>query len=220
MLKSLALSTLLVLVLAVSGFAGPMRFIATDVEGVSLVSVTIDIEDVKNLADEVIGVSIHATVNPAPDNTIADLIGLFFNVAGNPPATVNIFDVSANDETPTVPPITYSTVSPDEMKNGPWGNNGFEMNFFPIGDGGLGSWDIRWVIFSVGSTPPLDKMAFQQAGARLRSVGIAPDREDSLKLYAPSGSLVVEPEVPEPSTWLMLSAGLGLLALARRRRTA
>ena len=56
-------------------------------------------------------------------------------------------------------------------------------------------------------------------GARVTSVGTVDSRSGSSKLYdGVPGVPDVETPVPEPSTWLMLGAGLGLVSLARVRR--
>jgi hypothetical protein len=204
----------LVLSFATSGLASPVNFTAVDVDGVSDLTVTISIEDVTD------GVMISANVVGGPADQIGDLIGLFFMYDGPVPETVNIIDVSSNDETPTVPPIGYST------SGAPGWNFASDMAFFLIGDQGIPphGWDIQWVIYTVDSTPTLVAANFLSAGARVTSVGtIGGAREDSLKLVSdrypdtPGGE---GPPIPEPSTWLMIGGGLLALGMVRRYRKA
>lgn len=192
------------------GSAAIMEFTATDQkDNLSDLSVAITIEDVTG------GVKISANVVGGTNDQIGDLIGLHFRVNGTAPETVVISNVTANDMLPTAPQIDYSKTS-NAMNPYQFG-----MNFFEIGDNGIGSngWDIQMVSFTVATT--LQASDFTAAGARLTSVGtIGGSRRGSLKLIDTAPDTPSVEEIPEPSTWLMLSAGIGLLALARRRRAA
>ncbi|MCU0226244.1 MAG: PEP-CTERM sorting domain-containing protein [Bryobacterales bacterium] len=208
-LRALLIAVVGTLLMASTGSAGMVEFTAADPDLVSDLTVSIQVEDIVG------GVKISANVVGGANDQIGDLIGLHFRV-GAAPESVVISSVTANDMTPFAPPIAYSRTS-NAMN--PYT---FNMNFFVIGDNGIPGkgWDIQVVMFNVGAGT-LQASDFTAAGARLTSVGKVDGRRgDSLKLIdTVPGTPNVE-EVPEPSTWLLLSAGLGLLALARRRREA
>ncbi|MCW5964520.1 MAG: PEP-CTERM sorting domain-containing protein [Bryobacterales bacterium] len=206
MFRNTWLALAFVIAFSATSSAAFVEFVASDQkDNLSDLTVEIKVEDLLGG-----GVRITANVVGGAVDEIGDLIGLHFRVDGTAPATV-----SFANQVPLGVPIGYSTTS-NAMN--PYK---FDMNFFVIGDNGLGTWDIQVVGFDVGGIGALTAESFTAAGARVTSVGtIGGSRRDSLKLIdTVPGTPNVE-EIPEPSTWLLLSAGIGLLALARRRRRA
>ncbi len=171
---------------------------------------------------------------------IGDLRGIFFNVVGvTMPATGPVpfagLVTSADADITAVctgTGILQCTGSnnvnglPNDVSDLPTGSFHVGIEF---GSPGQSAGDVRsaTILFNYGLLGPsvvLTPESFGPFAARLMSVGVEGTKRNlSAKLYAeegfPEGGGEVDP-IPEPSTWLLMSAGLGLLAFARRRRAA
>lgn len=171
---------------------------------------------------------ITATIVPDGANNIGDIHGLFFNV--DVPVGTLTTDMFSGDDLDGACVGTGITAC-----NGPNNVNGIENNVdglpagsfhvgIRIGTPGIGDDDIQSTViyFNYGllGLTPEDLGPF---AGRVLSVGVAGGaREGSSKLYAGDPDPDTpgdEQPIPEPSTWLMLSGGLALIALARKRRT-
>lgn len=168
---------------------------------------------------------ITATVTPDGGNTLGDLRGIFFNIDGGAgDVTANMFSGVGLTKVCLGTGIT-SCGGGDNNLNGGGQNSPIQAGSFnvglEIGKSGIGQGDdfpTAVILFNYGvlGLTPEDLGPF---AARVTSVGTADGRSGSSKLYDGVPSVPdVETPVPEPSAWLMLGAGLGLLGLARVRR--
>lgn len=189
------------------------------------VTVSVTITDIAG------GVRIVANVNPAVAGAQGDLIGLYFNYDGIAPAdgsattTVNSYTDGNGD--PDDPGAVYDNVSGG--KAGPFdlGTNAFH---FMIGENGIGNnkYDISMISFDATSSPALVASKFLSAVGRVTSVteyngnGQPSGRGGSLWLTNSDYPEIpdTETQVPEPAAWLMMTAGLALVGLAKARRFA
>ncbi len=231
MFKQIWLAALLLIAFSAIAPAATIEFLLAESNVANpALSVTVSITDLADLGIAGNGVQISANVNSVVPGAEGDLIGLYFNYDGAVPVTGGLTtNVSSFDDANgslIAPIVAYSDVSGGSA--GPFSlNDNGAMHFF-IGDNGIGGFDISMIVFATESTPALEASKFISGVARLTSVtrvnedGSLGERNDSLWLINQNFPNPPNEEnpIPEPSTWLMLSAGIGLLALARRRRSA
>lgn len=210
------------LVLVAAAPAAIVEFTVNESNELTLPPVFVSI----TISDMIGGVEIAAHVEPTVEGSgaVGDLLDLYFNYAIAPPTSVNV-DVSSfafGLAGQTDLEVTYSVVN--GQKVGPIQLSEYAM-LFAVNEGGIGAngYDIRWVIMATsgGDPSPLSASMFLSAAARLQSVtDDSGTREGSLWLTTPDYPTPPnqEEQIPEPGTWLMLGAGLSLLAMARRRR--
>jgi hypothetical protein len=216
----------LLLVLGLSGSLHAGRIFQTiSHDGSSNMIVEVKVEDYFDVNNVHTGVKISATIIPGADGWIGDITDLFFDYSGAIPATVNVSGVSSNDSDADAGDVKY-IVGHSLTPNNIFGvySFGFETGQPGVGGGGPNGpkLDIQWIMFNVGSTPVLSANNFTRAAVRLQTVGLpGGNRNASLKMYDPDGpdpTPDTDTAIPEPSTWLMMGAGLGLVALAKMRR--
>lgn len=172
---------------------------------------------------------ITATVTPASGNTLGDLRGIFFNIDGGAAGvTANMFSgVGFTINTATQVCLGTGITQcggGDNALTGGGQNSPIQAGSFnvgiEIGTSGIGQGDdfpTAVILFNYGvlGLTPVDLGPF---GARVTSVGTAQNRRGSSKLYDGVPEIPdTETQIPEPSTWLMLGTGLGLLGLAKVR---
>lgn len=174
---------------------------------------------------------ITATVTPDGENTVGDLRGIFFTVnGGSSGINANMFSgvgftLNTSSQVCIGTEIT-GCGGGDNALNGGGPSNPIPAGSFhvgiEIGTSGIGGGDdfpSAVILFNYGALG-LSAEDLGPFGARVTSVGTSASRSGSSKLYGGIPQFSEdETEVPEPSTWLTLSAGLGLLALARIRRS-
>jgi hypothetical protein len=190
------------------------------------IGVQITVED--DIAPDTLRIT--ASVLPAGGNTIGDLRGIFFNIDGGVGGvTESMFsgvgftiDTAGNDKQVCLGSNIDECGSNSNNVNGPSYPAGSFQVAIEIGSQGIGSDDFQTavILFNYGALglTPEDLGPF---AARVMSIGtVGGSREGSAKLYSgPDPREDQETVVPEPSTWLMMGAGLALVTLAKIRRT-
>lgn len=170
---------------------------------------------------------ITVSVEPHGAGAIGDLRGIFFNVDTAGTVTTAMF--SGDDLTEVCVGSNILSCSGDNNVNGIESNvSGLPAGSFHVGLGigtsGIGGGDdiqTAVIYFNYGALG-LSPESLGPFAARVTSVGAlgSKKREGSAKLFGGEGVPTVPDTapVPEPSTWLMLSAGLLGLGIASRRR--
>jgi hypothetical protein len=165
---------------------------------------------------------ITATVTPDGGNTLGDLRGIFFDIDGGAAdVTADMFSGVGLTKVCLGTGIIKCGGGDDNLN----GSSPIEAGSFnvglEIGTSGIGQGDdfptavILLNYGALGLTPE----RLGPFGARVTSVGTATNRGGSAKLYGDVPTIPdTETQVPEPSTLLMLGAGLGLVTLAKVRR--
>ncbi len=136
---------------------------------------------------------------------LGDMRGWFFDVDTN----IGIIDISGD--------ITDAQENTSDLGQGanvnPLGPFDFGIEF---GTPGIGANDVQMTMFTlIGSG--LSEASFGDQALRVTSVGPDGDREGSLKLSGGTPPPPPPSEVPLPASGLLIFAGLGGLALFRRK---
>lgn len=203
------------IVLAVGQATAAQLFVATDQGGATGLYATV-------LVQEVAGDKIRITTTLVPDPTSnGDITGIFFDFVNGAPVGFDIDDDIDGDD------ITDRETNVSQWPSGP--------NVTPLGPyhiglqiGALGGGtDVftSTVIYILGASSfGLTETSFSEFAVRVQSVSPPASGQTSLKLVTGEPTTVPDTPgdtgdpIPEPSTWLLLGAGLGLIGLAKAKR--
>jgi hypothetical protein len=162
-----------------------------------------------------------------PNKSTGDITGLYFNIAGGVTGVTTAMFTGSDLATACVwPGGNLAQGNPV-----PWcGSNDNNLNGVPnipagsfeiglaFGSQGNNSITSTTVIFSyAASNRTFSESAFAPMAGRIKSItpgGGSAKLIDLVPFVPDTGE-----NIPEPSTWLMMGAGLGLVALAKMRRT-
>ena len=161
-----------------------------------------------------------------------DLTGLFFNVDGGINGILGSMfsvDTSKSSTGASLSKVCLSStgITSCDAQGNDNNLNGGSPNFpagsfnvgFEIGTNGNDNLSIVTFIFDYAGISPartFSENSFAPFAARVKSINANPD---SSKLFSgPDPKPDTETQIPEPSTLLMLGAGLGLVSLAKIRR--
>jgi hypothetical protein len=185
-----------------------------------LAPVTSPIENVGVIVtvEDIGGSKIQFTVEMDPLKDSGDLTGLFFNIAGGVTGVTESMFTGVDVDEVCVEPSGTLECRNDNNLNGvsglPAGSFTVGMAFGTAGDDGITT---TVVIFNYAlSGRTFSEEDFAPVAARVKSIEGTGGSAKLLDLVPTVPD--TETQVPEPSTWLMMGAGLGLVTLAKIRR--
>lgn len=181
----------------------------TPVENVGLL---VEVKDIGNS-------KIQFDLQMDPGKSLGDITGFFFNVNGGVTGITNSMFSGAEVSTVcVVPGGTIQCGSNDNNLNGvqglPAGSFTVGFNFGTQGNNSISATSVIFDYAASGRT--FTEASFAPMAGRIKS--IAGTGGSAKVLAMVPGVPDTGENVPEPSTWLMLSAGMAMLGVARYRR--